>query len=565
MFSSSWTITDPLDSADETQERVLAERWHTFSLLPTTQLRAILTEEQIYIRFLHDKLTAAERKVAMVKTILSPFSRLPKELISEIFHFYCATQGVLYDAFQKPNARTRPSKVEPDRIVSGVYTIPPQLILTQVCGYWRNVAHETRSLWTTLTVYIQSGKFVHHGELIRKWLGHTGQNMPLDISLFVPKGKGPATKSIVRSIVPFADRWRRLELSAPLQTLLSLFMIRTPLDAPLLEHVRMNVCHFTESSIQAYAMNVTWVTNRKFTVFHNAPKLHSFDCGAVFDPESDQEETFSFLSIIPNLQTQQITHLALNGDAYVPSSSGGGLYLLGIYAPNLVSVSVKLCRDISDEAPFPLIFPKLRSLSLIVTYPSDAHYFLKQITLPMLEAFEFELGKDRFMSADTFEDVMRMQARSSFVLKELAVFNGSDAPNLIEFFAAQNSVRRLTLSAASFSKFQSVVNWISERPSAFPFLQELHLLGGQKKLSIENPFVGLAKIAQIRAHLPGILMDPSRNLQLLNIRMSKTAFERMNKKDVNSLQQFRDLGLDIRVQLWLLNGTLVNVSDHVDP
>ncbi|KAJ4465530.1 hypothetical protein C8J55DRAFT_609616 [Lentinula edodes] len=547
------------DLPDEIEEHAISERWRTFSSLPTTQLRAILTQEQIDIHILRDKLSAAEKKVAMIKTILSPFSRLPQELISEIFHVYCATQGVIYDAFQKRNSRTRPSKVDPDRIVSGVFTIPPQLILTQICSYWRTVAHETRSLWTNLTVYIQTGKFTHHEQLIENWLNHSGQNMPLDIFLSVPKGKGQVTKSIMLGIIPFANRWRRLELSAPFQTLRPL-LIRT-LDAPLLEHVRMNICHITESSMLAYSMDVTFISDGYYPAFHNAPKLYSFDCGAIFDPDTYHEDTFSFLTILP--QPQQLTRLAMNGNAFVPSIAGG-FSLLGVYAHNLVSLSIHVSRDAPDaEAPFPLTFPQLRSLSVVASFPFDGDHFFKQLTLPVLETFEFTIEKDCFMNDQAYTKIIDMQARSSFVLKEIAICNALNASNLCTFLEMQNSLRRLSLSALHSCKLQNVVSWLSHKPSALPCLQELHLLGGQMKMGSEDPWKGLVDIIHGRAQLPGEPMGVCGNLQLLDIRMSKTAFGRMDKDELNSLQRYRDLGLDIRFLIWLSNGTLVDALDHL--
>ncbi|KAJ3995904.1 hypothetical protein F5050DRAFT_1903124 [Lentinula boryana] len=291
---------------------------------------------------------------------------------------------------------------DPNRIVSGISTIPPQLILTQVCGYWRSMALEACYLSTKLT------------------------------------GKGQVTEHFIRAIIPWANRWRRL------------LLIEQVLEAPFFEH---------------------WVY-----VFHNAPKLHSFDCGVVFDPESDHQNTFSFLSILPDSYPQQITHLAMNGGAYVPSSFGS-LCFLEVYSQTLVSLPVKL-----------------RSLSAIASHPDDVELFLDQLTLPVLEIFEITLRKEYSLPASC--------ARSSFVLKELAIHNETSAPNLNTFLRAQGSLKQLTLSSLLSCELQHAADWLSN-PSALPSLQQLHILGSQIRRGSEDP------------------LDPFQNLQLLDIQMTK--------------------------------------------
>lgn len=192
------------DSTDELDPQS-DQSWQALSTLPAIDLRAILMREQTNMSVLRNQLAVSQQKIDMIKTMLSPFTRLPQELVSEIFQFYCASQGTIYDAFQKRKTRTRPSKIDPDRIVDGINTIPPQLILTQVCNFWRSVAHETHPLWTDLTIYIQSGKFAYHGDLIEDWISHSGEVLPLNIRIIVPKGKGQATRSVLEFIKPFSE------------------------------------------------------------------------------------------------------------------------------------------------------------------------------------------------------------------------------------------------------------------------------------------------------------------------------------------------------------------------
>ncbi|KAE9405584.1 hypothetical protein BT96DRAFT_1015553 [Gymnopus androsaceus JB14] len=555
---------------DLTNGHSAVDQWQTLSTLPATDLRAILMQEQTHMCALRDQMSSTQHKIDMIKTMLSPFTRLPQELVSEIFQFYCGAQGAVYDEFQQRKSRTRPSKVDPDRIVSGIDTIPPQLILASVCQFWRSVAHETHSLWKDLTVYIQSGKFSSHNDLIEEWITHSGEVLPLDIRIVVPKGKGQATRSILDSILPFSNRWRRLELFAPLQTLLPL--LSDALDVPLLEHVSMDICHITESSMQTYEWNPFYTMHKRFPTFMVAPKLHSFKCGISFD--TNQEFIFDlsldFLSIIPPYE--QVTELSVEGDAYFPDNRGG-LRFVSLFQ-NLISCSIKVYPGACySEIPIPLTLPKLCTLSVTVEDPNDAVHFFRQLTLPELKALKLRIDREVNFGTDTFGELLRMQARSSCVLEELSLHDSTTGANLFEFLQTLTSLRSLTVYESHSFRIQDLIPWLANQPplhrrvqcdNGLPNLKELHLLTGSVlKNGNGEPLTGLADIVYERCNHVEDETSPRQKLEILEVQTTLVAFDNMEQDEYDALGLFMQQGLKVRLNQWMPNGSLCYIGDDL--
>ncbi|KAF5351453.1 hypothetical protein D9757_012049 [Collybiopsis confluens] len=210
-------------------------------------------------------------------------SDIPRELISEIFLFFCTEFLPL--------------------------SLPPQLLLTQICAYWRAVAHRTPRLWTQLSMNMRTGKFPHHTELITAWLKRSG-SLPLDIKMMVAKGQGKRLKNPLKAVIPFIHRWRCFEVDSPLHILRPLLLLPKP-SAPLLEHVCIHVRQVTERSLEWFkrdAQQRLAKNGAAFSCFLGAPRLYSLHAGVSHDSRRGGRSPLPLDTFIPY---KQITHLTL--------------------------------------------------------------------------------------------------------------------------------------------------------------------------------------------------------------------------------------------------------------
>lgn len=169
------------------------------------------------------KKTMIEADMALEKSILSPWRRIPDELISKIFLHLC-----------------QPYDYPPGDMDNNHFKTSSQTVISQVCSRWRTVATSTLSLWTSIPIVLYPPPFVldsdhnaptseeielweqaennhlnHH--LIALWLARSGSR-PLHISLEVRnpsldleshRPQSLALSCILRSL----DRWSSLLLA----------------------------------------------------------------------------------------------------------------------------------------------------------------------------------------------------------------------------------------------------------------------------------------------------------------------------------------------------------------
>ncbi|KAL0961422.1 hypothetical protein HGRIS_006369 [Hohenbuehelia grisea] len=116
-------------------------------------------------------------------------SRLPAELLSEIFLHYCGTKMV--DVFWTAERK-------------------PQLILPLVCKRWKAIAYSTPRLWSSLAIDIESAV-----------QGHAKINIPHVKQLLKRSGKAPLSlcvnigdhrHHILQALLAESDRWHYLRL-----------------------------------------------------------------------------------------------------------------------------------------------------------------------------------------------------------------------------------------------------------------------------------------------------------------------------------------------------------------
>ncbi|KAL1745850.1 hypothetical protein HDZ31DRAFT_81630 [Schizophyllum fasciatum] len=89
------------------------------------------------------------------------------------------------------------------------------LLVSHVCSSWRRQALSMPALWRSLGIHVTRTGVKPSPEVIATWLGRA-RNRPLRIRLSLPEKPGVEgwqnSHKAFRAILPFHDRWQRLEL-----------------------------------------------------------------------------------------------------------------------------------------------------------------------------------------------------------------------------------------------------------------------------------------------------------------------------------------------------------------
>jgi hypothetical protein len=149
-----------------------------------------------------------------------PIHRLSVELLSEIF-LHCPANDYLPSPF--------------------IFSSTSPLLLAQVCHLWRETALSTPALWTSLRLNLRHDVIGTDAFALaaHSWLLRSGA---LPISLTILSSCEPTKwfpDRIIRAIMPFAPRWRTLQLVMPSFALASFSTILGQL--PLLERLELEI------------------------------------------------------------------------------------------------------------------------------------------------------------------------------------------------------------------------------------------------------------------------------------------------------------------------------------
>ncbi|KAJ7157132.1 hypothetical protein C8R46DRAFT_1113577 [Mycena filopes] len=151
---------------------------------------------------IRDLVRLRERDRATITTlqvVLSPIHRVPCELLVEIFQVYLAVKPCLY------------WHVEVE--------LKALLRLTQVCPYWRKVAHTTPQLWVQqrfpilFPVPTVDGRTWTFSRETTKIFLERSASMPISVNL--SPSAGFELQPCMEDLLGAVDRWRTLEVSLP--------------------------------------------------------------------------------------------------------------------------------------------------------------------------------------------------------------------------------------------------------------------------------------------------------------------------------------------------------------
>jgi hypothetical protein len=168
-----------------------------------------------------------------------PLSRLPIELVSEIFMYL------------RPLPMTVAYHLDievPDDVAK---SMKAPLLLGAVCRAWRAFAWSIPRLWSTISVNVYNGNEEVPG-IIRQWLGRSGQ-LPLCIYLYAaqkqlnggllsahPYGNEPYVARLMKVINEYSGRWFYLNLDIPKRFILDVHCSGS--EAPMLETLTLQMC-----------------------------------------------------------------------------------------------------------------------------------------------------------------------------------------------------------------------------------------------------------------------------------------------------------------------------------
>ncbi|KAF8185746.1 hypothetical protein BJ912DRAFT_1060566 [Pholiota molesta] len=173
-----------------------------------------------------------------INTRHDPLSRLPIELVSEIFMYL----------------RPLPMKVAyyldvdvPDDVGKSMKT---PLLLGAVCRAWRAFSWSIPRLWSTISINVYNGN-EEVPDIIRQWLGRSGQ-LPLCIYLYAaqkqlnggilsahPYGNEPYVARLMDTINKYSGRWFYLNLDIPKRFILRVHCSGS--EAPMLETLSLKM------------------------------------------------------------------------------------------------------------------------------------------------------------------------------------------------------------------------------------------------------------------------------------------------------------------------------------
>ncbi|KIK36804.1 hypothetical protein CY34DRAFT_810962 [Suillus luteus UH-Slu-Lm8-n1] len=298
--------------------------------------------------------------VNLPKGLASPVSRLPSEVLSEIF-YHCLGLSRFLSCLQLPSKLTAP------------------LLLTRICRRWREVAVDMPNLWCMLSVAVTDRNWQQVAFCYESWLKRT-RGRPLSLSLWFDADDHSA--KLQRLLQPYANQVTSLRVN-----------LRRP-DAP-----ELNM--FTD--FRALQEMIVDIEVDITTAEANLPA----------------SVTRSFSQLPPTLDNFTVSGLTtLDIEIWQPE----GVHHLLQLAPNLSSLTIFLDLDIAQDKVL-LLFTHTKLQTLHVTcertYGDDrAHLcdLLNGLSLPALREHSVYGASEWYP-----DDFMAFLARSECPLESLII------------------------------------------------------------------------------------------------------------------------------------------------
>ncbi|KAJ7797542.1 hypothetical protein B0H14DRAFT_2466872, partial [Mycena olivaceomarginata] len=445
------------------------------------QIKALLVEPCQKLKDLDDEIDAMRKALDKLteerdtisayveahKALLSPFRRLPRDIIEAIFMACLPThRNCVMSAQEAP------------------------VILGRICSSWRMISHSFPRLWSSLHIVepvyqydwspsLYQAKVAQRLEVADSWLRRSG-TCSLSISLHCPKEPQPwsepphhprRTPDVwLDVLLSFASRWKHIRLVAPTVTLAVLSHLGEN-DVPLLR--RLEIAHNDGPEVP------------------NNSSHYLTQCSLLRGPH------LSNLSVYGNtanpldlpLRWSQFTDLTL-----IPSSSVDDAQTCEILCailsrcPKLQNCKLFIHNSAEGNMTNAVIECSfLHTLELLCS-GAPLHTFgrlLRRLSLPALRDFKLR-GFDHYYDADLFPSVDSLLssfgdlARLESISVDRTAFPGSSLINFLR--SLPPTVRRLDITepmvaplgdALDDDDVFAALEASLDRPSLFPALEEL--------------------------------------------------------------------------------------------
>ncbi|KAK1228281.1 hypothetical protein PQX77_008680 [Marasmius sp. AFHP31] len=292
-----------------------------------------------------------DKKLANYRSLLSPIHRMPPEIMTEIFKLCCSY-----------------SSLGTYRLCSPSY-LPPPMMLSSVCGRWRELALNTPALWASLFIYetlSSPDTRVYSGA---KLFMDRSKSAPLTINA---EYEGPPShgRDFFEPLIQNSRRWACLDLSIEASNLEARMFHSLRDQVPLLKHLGLRA----SSPIPPPTVGQTaLLATSELAAFELAPSLQSLTlAGHLVTPrlvlpwrqiktlELDSTVIDALLPILRQCCTvEQITLRWING-----SSLHTGSYVL-LPSAGEISINVSIAYvDALSSILEHLTLPGLKSMKL---------------------------------------------------------------------------------------------------------------------------------------------------------------------------------------------------------
>ncbi|KAJ4471547.1 hypothetical protein J3R30DRAFT_3710090 [Lentinula aciculospora] len=340
--------------------------------------------------------TRSKRKARLaLSRYLSPIYSLPSEMLSSIFTEYC------------------PMPVDPDK------QHIPQLVLTQVCSTWRQVAHGTPRLWSRFQALYGSNGITVHGDKIFTWLNRSGE-VPLDIAIRPKDTIFSPPSDILGCMNSFCHRIRTLNLAIPLHVLLHLnllpgFPSLTVLNIRLIKN---ELIDSAPTKIKAKDTRLTESECQQLSLLRNSPRLTEL---WFVGPELSGEMIPEVLSLLLPVSQLRILHLIVAAETcHILMDPLAYLKILMGSCASLEHCALRCPQWIPGVIVPNITFPSLGTLDLLDWHDECESRFLSAITVPALRSFRTNhIYHGGFVNGGFASDMMELQKRSSASLRSL--------------------------------------------------------------------------------------------------------------------------------------------------
>ncbi|KAF8956438.1 hypothetical protein BDZ97DRAFT_187123 [Flammula alnicola] len=315
--------------------------------------------------------------------------RLPPEISSYIFQL-CISR--------KPSADAR-------------YT---QVALSSVCQKWRQIAHTTPQVWTTVFLPSSQHNALSVPRWAQEWIDRSGQ-LPLSIGLFIKSEPNyySVNRDVIAVISQCSSRWRDLTYQGPTSSLS--YLVGDSQGASQLQTLKLDV----------YGSRST----RQFKLGYFKPT-----------PTTLRITGLDLKSVV--IEWNNITHMQAG---HVSADNCWELFRI---APRMTHCQLKNVLDINAQDPFPrphtpILHPTLQVLEMSLTHYSFG-LVLNNVSLPSLKSYMSDVGGGYLET----ESLISLFLRSSCSLQTLTLSSVRiSVADLVDLSRATPDLRHLDLKS----------------------------------------------------------------------------------------------------------------------